>query len=116
MKDLIGYYFSLSIFVTTRKYVSNGIKTNERRGMLVEKCWPEWPENVHWPDGPLSIHFKWPAGQCLWESLCMTYVVHPVIAVLHIIVTARSSIMTVTLSPRNENLDLLIRIKFLNLF
>jgi hypothetical protein len=85
MKDLIGYYFSLSIFVTTRKYVSNGIKTNERRGMLVEKCWPEWPENVHWPDGPLSIHFKWPAGQCLWESLCMTYVVHPVIAVLHII-------------------------------
>jgi hypothetical protein len=50
MKDLIGYYFSLSIFVTTRKYVSNVIKTNERRGMLVEKCWPDWPENVHWPD------------------------------------------------------------------
>ena len=60
MKDLIDYYFSLSIFVTTRKYVSNGIKTNERRGMPVEKCWPDWPENVHWPDGPLSIHFKWP--------------------------------------------------------
>jgi hypothetical protein len=52
MKDLIGYYFSLSIYVTTRKYVSNGIKTNERRGMLVEKCWTDWP------DGPLSIHFN----------------------------------------------------------
>jgi hypothetical protein len=37
MKDLIGYYFSLSIFVTTRKYESNGIKTNEHRGMPVEK-------------------------------------------------------------------------------
>jgi hypothetical protein len=60
MKDLIGYYFSLSIFVITRKYVSNGIKTNECWGMPVEKCWPDWPENVHWPDGPLSIHFKWP--------------------------------------------------------
>ena len=60
MKDLIGYYFSLSIFVTTRKYVSNGIKTNKRRGMPVEKCWPDWPENVLWPDGPLSIHFNWP--------------------------------------------------------
>jgi hypothetical protein len=57
MKDLIGYYFSLSIFITTRKYVSNGIKTNERRGMPVEKC---WPENVHWPDGPLCITFNWP--------------------------------------------------------
>ena len=56
MKDLIGYYFSLSIFVT-RKYVSNGIKTNERRGMPVEKC---WSENVHWPDRPLSIRFNWP--------------------------------------------------------
>jgi hypothetical protein len=56
MKDLIGYYFSLSIFVT-RKYVSNGIKTNERWGMSVEKC---WPENMHWPDGPLSIDFNWP--------------------------------------------------------
>ena len=32
--DLIGYHFSLSIFVTTRKYVSNGMKTNECRGML----------------------------------------------------------------------------------
>jgi hypothetical protein len=53
MKDLIGYYFSLSIFVITRKYVSNGIKTNECWGMPVEKCWPDWPENVHWPDGPL---------------------------------------------------------------
>jgi hypothetical protein len=60
MEDLIGYYFSLSIFVTTRKYVSNGIKTNERKGMAVEKCWLDWPENVHWPDGPLSIHFNWP--------------------------------------------------------
>jgi len=80
MKDLIGYYFSLSIFVTTRKYVSNGIKTNERRGMPVEKY---WPENVHWPDGPLSIHFNWPvhnftghgtAGQHLRESLtCIFY-------------------------------------------
>jgi hypothetical protein len=60
MKDLIGYYFSLSIFVTTRKYFSNGIKPNERRRMPVEKCWPDWPENVHWPDGPLSIHFNWP--------------------------------------------------------
>jgi hypothetical protein len=53
MKDLIGYYFSLSIFVT-RKYFSNGIKPNERRRMPVEKCWPDWP------DGPLSIHFNWP--------------------------------------------------------
>jgi hypothetical protein len=75
MKYLIGYYFSLSIFITTRKYVSNGIKTNERRGMPVEKC---WPDNMHWPDGPLSINFNWlihnstghrPAGQCLRESL-----------------------------------------------
>jgi hypothetical protein len=83
MKDLIGYYFSLSIFVTTKKYVSNGIKTYERRGMPVEKCWPDWPENVHWPDGPLSIHFNWPvhnftghrpAGQRLRESLL--YVCH----------------------------------------
>jgi hypothetical protein len=28
--------------------------------MPVEKCWPDWPENVYWPDGPLSIHFNWP--------------------------------------------------------
>jgi hypothetical protein len=78
MKDLIGYFFSLSIFVTTRKYVSNGIKTNERRGMPVEKCWPDWPENMHWPDGPLGIHFNCPSiillamSQCLRESLIST--------------------------------------------
>jgi hypothetical protein len=75
MKYLIGYYFSLSIFITTRKYVSNGIKTNECRGMQVEKC---WPDNMYWPDGPLSINFNWlihnstghrPAGQRLRESL-----------------------------------------------
>jgi hypothetical protein len=38
--------------------------------------------------------------KCPMKSLCMTYVVHPVIAVLHIIITARSSIMTVTLSRK----------------
>ena len=40
-----------------------------------------WAENVHWPDGPLSIHFNWPfhnfTGQCLRESLPQRFLSYP---------------------------------------
>jgi hypothetical protein len=24
-----------------------------------ESCWPNWPENINWPSGPIFVQFDW---------------------------------------------------------
>ena len=54
-----GEWLKLNFNVLSGNFISLLSVDIERHGRN-ESCWPKWPENINWPNGPIFAQFDWP--------------------------------------------------------